>query len=483
MAWDMTRHSYAVANFQWSRVPSLPDLMFFFVMDWASVKWRVTFMLYTCSVAVGAILALGWALSLMRACSYRDGVFWAGMSVTLALVTLRTGTILAPQQLSSWLPQALLLFCNFHGDAFLLSVIACCTALRAIRDDRRMAWVTWILCAVGMFSDTIFPAYFVAPFVVAGLILALRYPAAEAAPTPKEMLFFAAKAGLACFVGWLGKWPLFIQKMQLLSPGFEQSSRLFLKDLPAAPWIVFLLALTAALAGVVLWSLRPSSARVGPQAAEIDRAWLALAGLGASVGSFVLMLFVLYAKPDAFRYALPFLWWPPIIALGFVRFPARLASRAAAAAAAVLATPALSLATPVLPSWRSPLERCLTAHRAAWGLKAGLAPYWESRQTMASSDWTLQVDQIEENGDAYIWGNNFAAFKHDMTAPSRAPEYNFIVSDETIDQIRIEVVYGPPARYEKCNGLDVLIYETPVRPILPERPKNTLEFQFDPLRS
>lgn len=113
--------------------------------------------------------------------------------------------------------------------------------------------------------------------------------------------------------------------------------------------------------------------------------------------------------------------------------------------------------------------------------RAGLAPYWQSRETMASSDWKLQVDQIDENGYAYIWGNNFAAYTHDMTAPERPPVYNFLVANEKIDLIRLEVFFGPPSRYETCDGFDVLIYADPIKPSMVDRPTNTLEFEFNPI--
>jgi hypothetical protein len=484
MAWDMTQHSYAVANFQWSRVPSLLDLIFFFTMHWASVGWRMTFLLYTCLVAVGTILSLGWVVARMRGSAYREGVFWAGIGVTVAFLTLMAGAIQTPKEASFWVPQALLFYCNFHGNAFILSVVASCTALGAIRGNRRQAWITWVVCAVGMFSDTIFPGNFLVPFVLAGLILAWRHRGAEAAPTYRSVLVFAAKASLACAVGWAAKLPLFIQKMQLLSPGVRKSLGLFVEDLPRAPWIVFLLALTMALSVAVLWRLRPTAEKSVPTATRIDREWLALTGLGASIGTFGLMLLVLYAEPDAVRYALPFLWWPVTIALGLLPLPTGrhgTAVTAATAGAAVLAVVALPLATPIVLHWRTPLEQCLTAHRSEWGLKAGLSPYWQSRETMASSDWKFQVDQVDENGYAYIWGNNFAAYTHDMTAPERPPVYNFVLANEKIDMVLLEVFFGAPVRHEICAGYDVLIYDVPVKPTIADRPDSTLEFQFDPI--
>lgn len=484
MAWDMTRHSYAVTNFQWSRVPSLLDLAFFFSMHWASVGWRMTFLLYTCLVAISTILSLGWVVARMRSSAYREGVFWAGIGVTVAFLTLMAGVIHAPKEASFWVPQALLFYCNFHGNAFVLSLVASCTALGAIRGDRRQAWITWIVCAVGMFSDTIFPGNFLVPFVLAGLILAWRHRGAQAAPTYRSVLVFALKASLACAVGWAAKLPLFIQKMQLLSPGVRKSLELFVEDLPRAPWIVFLLALTVVLSLVVLWRLRHTAQQAAPTATRIDREWLALTGLGASIGTLGLMLLVLYAEPDAFRYALPFLWWPLAIALGLAPLPSGnkgLVLAAVASGVALLAVAALPLAAPVLLHWRTPLERCLTAHRNEWGLKAGLAPYWESRETMASSDWKFQLDQIDESGKAYIWGNNYAAYAHDMTAPERQPVYNFLVTSEKVDQILLEVLFGSPTRFETCGDHDVLIYAEPIKPVLAARPANSIKFQFDPI--
>jgi hypothetical protein len=100
---------------------------------------------------------------------------------------------------------------------------------------------------------------------------------------------------------------------------------------------------------------------------------------------------------------------------------------------------------------------------------------------MASSDWKLQVDQIDEEARAYMWGNNFAAFEHDMTGRDRPPFYNFVVADETIDPFQLETLFGFPARTESCKGHEVLVYD---HAIVPEgidyRPSTSFKLKFVP---
>lgn len=467
MAWDMSRHAYAIPNFQWSRVPSFPDLVFFFLMDWAHVGWRTSFLIYSCLVAVSASLSLGWVVSRMRGSTFGDGAFWAGIAVFSTLLSVMVTILTSPQDAVQQIPQSFLFICNSHGDAFLISIFASCSALGAIRGDKRQAWVSWALCAVGTASDTIFPGYFLLPFAVACMFVIMRRREigshSSALPLLWPTLHFLLAAGLACLVGWIAKYPLPMQSMPLDIQGLDVTVVRILHDLPNQPWIVTLLALTLFLSVRAAWTFWKPATQAQPSTVEVDRELLMLTGLAASVMSLGLTA-LLFTDAGGYRYALPLFWWPMALGIGIVRRLSQAKVTAAVATVATLTTAALPLSTSVLPGWRTPLEQCLSDNRREWNLKAGLATYWHSRITMVSSDWTLQVDQIDETGQAYLWGNNVAAYAHDMHSPQRPPEYNFIVADKTTSAFDLEVNFGPADRVETCGDAEIWIYNAPITP-------------------
>lgn len=466
MAWDMSRHAYAIPNFQWSRVPSFPDLAFFFLMDWAHVGWRASFLIYTCLVSSVAALALGWVIARTRALTFGDGVFWAGIAVVATLVSTMATIALSPDEALQRIPQAILFLCNSHGDAFLISVVASCTALGAIRGNKKQAWATWALCALATASDTMFIGYFLMPFALATIVVTLRYRRVESIPLQtwpsfKAVWRFLCFTGLACLVGWIAKAPLPMQAMRMELPELDVAAIKMLRELPQLPWVMGLLTLTLLLTIRAAWTFCRPVVR-GATALDVDRELLLLTGLAASIMSLGLTL-LLYIDIGIYRYAMPLFWWPLAIGLGLVRLRSRWIS-VGAAAIAVLATALLPLSASALPRYHTPLERCLTDHRKEWGLKAGLATYWNSRITMVSSDWALQVDQIHDTGDAYLWGNNIVSYKHDMHAPQRLPEYNFVVIDETSSTFDLETNFGPPPRIETCGDFQVWVYDQPIVP-------------------
>ena len=468
MAWDMSRHGYALVNFQWSRVPSLPDVAMFFAMDFLGVDWRISVILYTCLAAVGMVLIMGWIVARMRSMSYAGAVFWAGIAVLFTLLFAMAALHRSPGDELVWMPQIKTFMVITHGHSFILSLLACCTALKAIAGERRYAWITWAVAAFSTFSDTIFVGYFLLPFAAAGCVVLLHQRRAAAPAKPVfpfgSFLRFLGLTALACLVGWLAKLPLPTAAMKFEFPGFGQSLLLALGDLRQAPISITMVAATlvvAAWAAFTLFGKKPEAAQ---SVSDLHREWLVLFGLGASVMSLGLAL-LLYVDSGSLRYAVPFFWWPLLTIIGLLRLPElRTPAAIAAAALSVLGTAALPLSAPVLTHFRAPLEHCLSDHRAEWGLRAGLGDYWQSRLVMASSNWKLQLDQIDENGAAYLWANDFAAYHHDMTAPERPPYYNFVVMDRTFDPFMFESYFGTPAREEDCGGTAVWIYDHQIYP-------------------
>jgi hypothetical protein len=344
MAWDVLRHDYALANFQWPRVPSLPDLAFFFAMDLLGVDWRIAFLLYGCLIAIALILSLGWVIARVRGGALRDGVNRAGIGVLVALLFASASLAHTPDEARLWLPQLYLFIPVTHGNAMLLSLLASCTALGAIRGSRRQAWTTWGLCALGTFSDTIFLGYFLVPFVLAGAIVAIRRPGQPGTPTVGGLARFLAAAALACAIGWVARTPLVMQEMVLVRPPLDESLGGALADLSRAPWVLGLMIATVVLSARALAGLRSRDDLQTLPVSEIDREWLTLAGLGASLSSLCLA-FLLYDNSYAYRYAIPLFWWPVGIAASMVRLPqtgkagAVLMGIAAAATALPLTSP------------------------------------------------------------------------------------------------------------------------------------------------
>lgn len=464
MAWDVTTHDYAWSSFQWPRVPSLPDLAFFFSMELAGANWRASVLLYSCLVTAILIAGLGAVLSRMRGISLREGLFWAGLAVFVVLAVAIAFPAPPSSKLQHPLPQLYLLVPVTHGDAFLFSLFAGLTGIGAIRGDGRLRWTTWLICAVATFSDMLFIGYFVTPFTIAAFLLAWRYRGAAGAPSGRQIQLFLTGAIFGCLAGWFAKSPLLIQRMEVIYPGPATSLRLFLADLPHVPWMALLLALTFILSFRSLWVLRPAAGPSTPTVTQIDREWLALTGIGAClIGLILTTLF--YDNSYAYRYAIPLAWWPLVIALSLIPLPGPGKLRGGVLVGAVVVGALLPLSLPVMAEWRTPLERCLAENRQKWGLEAGLATYWHSRAAMASSDWRLQLDQIDRNARAYMWGNNFAAYAHDMTVPERPPRYNYVIADRELGQATIEAAFGRASRYERCGELEVLIFENAVKPL------------------
>lgn len=483
MAWDVAQHDYALANFQWPRVLALPDLAFFFAAEGLGLNWRTSYLVYTCLIVSAAILAMGWVVMRMRTCSYREAVFGAGMMVATALLVAFAGFALSPDEPLRWIPQVSLIMCVTHGHSFILSLVAYCTALNGVRGNRRQAWITWGLCAFATFSDTIFVGYFLLPFAIAGLLVAFtrRGAASEISPGFTPLARFAAAAIVACLIGWIAKIPLPTQEMKFVFHGLDKSLAVMLSETRRAPWIIGLAGLTL---GLSIWAIGSLFRRRMPaqSSAEVDREWLVLAGLAASVMSLGLAA-LFYIDYDGYRYAVPFLWWPLLIALGSMPLPKSATSnrmlQGGSVAVAAIAVAASPLSASALPHWRAPLEKCLSDNRQNWGLQAGLATYSLSRQIMGSSDWKLQVDQITEEGSAYFWGNDFAAYKHDIHAAERAPHYNFIVVDDAMDPFSFETLFGIPARTESCGDRLIWIYDQPiVPPGIDDRPERSVKLKF-----
>ena len=78
-------------------------------------------------------------------------------------------------------------------------------------------------------------------------------------------------------------------------------------------------------------------------------------------------------------------------------------------------------------AWRQPIESCLSRLLPVSDRNAGLADYWLARPMTLSSNFRLQVQPINNEGQPSLWGNDPYWFTHSITSPSQVPTYSFIV--------------------------------------------------------
>ena len=76
----------------------------------------------------------------------------------------------------------------------------------------------------------------------------------------------------------------------------------------------------------------------------------------------------------------------------------------------------------------------------------------------ASSDWRLQIDQVDSDWSTLYWDADRFWFTHDVHDGTRPPVYNFIVMAR-LDEPAVKAHYGPPSRTLDCGGTKVWVYD------------------------
>ncbi len=196
-----------------------------------------------------------------------------------------------------------------------------------------------------------------------------------------------------------------------------------------------------------------------------------LLALGSVLGGFALMLAVavLTDKPTD-RYVLnvfyigPFLAWPLLIGPGLAREPRRrLAGLVAAGALALLldAAPALpNLATAAAyGDYYPPLVSCIDANAARYGLRSGIAQYWQARPVEMLSRRGLHVVTLLPDLLAWHWLSNISWYNR---------EINFAVVDHSQSGAMFGFTaraltgrFGAPAAIISCGTSDIYVYNRP----------------------
>jgi hypothetical protein len=112
--------------------------------------------------------------------------------------------------------------------------------------------------------------------------------------------------------------------------------------------------------------------------------------------------------------------------------------------------------------WKAPLTDCAIDLRDRLRLQAGLAAYWIARPLTASLDWTLQVDQLNQDGSPIYYMNDRFWFTKSFSDATRPPEYRFIVMD-MLDEAAVRKRYGEPTSTQTCGASRIWLYDDPQR--------------------
>lgn len=471
VAWELAHHDYAWANQQWPRIPSVPDILFFSLGEWVGLDWRITTLLYASFILIAGTLLMAWLAAIVGRRPWTVSLFWTGMAVTCAL-SLAVVASTDPATAAGWYLPIIAILPVTHGNALLLSFLALAASLGGLAGDRRQAFVVYVACLVGAFSDQLYFVYFLGP-VIAAFVAASVLPAWFAksgrrftlagAPTAATARAFLIRITFASVLGSL------LQSLlrREARPEFQLSDFSPASVMEIATSTIWSMVCFAILTATVIIGLASLRRAFKQREVEFAPFFIASAGVISCVSSFGVLL-TLHVDIDSYRYALPLLWWPLVFVVALGRWPMGLPAWIAALVAVGLVGAVVPLKRPALATWRSPLERCLRSNAARHDLRAGLATYGYSRQTMASSNWTFQVDQVKDDGSIYIWGNNEAAYRHDAFDPRKKPFYNFVVVYEGMAPGKLLARWGQPASRFACGDFDIWAYDRAISPGPPE---------------
>lgn len=463
MVWDIATHRYALANFEWPRIPSLPDIAFFMAMHVLGIGWRLAMVLYSVLATLAFVAAIRAILVRMGRNGPRGsgGTATAAAIVGIVLLSSLWLAVLLPENYASWLPHLYVLVCVSHGDGFIISLFALAAVLDVQEGRTSRSVRVQLLCALGAFCDSFFILYFLLPWTAT--LMADGRKVGKGA-WPRIRLGFAEswRWWLAAFLGWSAH--LILPRQDFghmeIRPTWVNAANIA-ADLRAMP----LVAVTLALLAFLMVRERKRADVDGPPSSAPDvPARIIRFGIFASIMGLTSLL-LLHVDAASYRYVPTSLWWPLILVAGHFRVQdARRVAWLAGVQLLLLAVVVWPLRKPEFLTWRSPLELCLARLEGPLGLRAGLAPYWHSRLTMASRDWGIQVDQIGGNGKAYMWGNNLVSYQHDIANPSQRPFYNFLVVDDTLEMPAVMDIYGQPARRADCPGASIWVYDHALMP-------------------
>jgi hypothetical protein len=456
--WDYSAHDYARGGFSMSRVPSLvPDIAVYGAVQLATGSWRLA------SLAYGALSLLG--LAMVAGCIVRDiaRCGWhtatqAFLLLTLLILMLELPMTVASEHMHLFLP-------NNHGGPFILALAALCVAWSWLERPATLKLVLlFVLVVAGMMSDLLFVIACIGPTLVALAYALARRRIALATAVP---LLACLAVGIAV-ARLLDRFLVRDSVYDIDWTAVPAHARAFLAsigELAAAAPLTALLAYGLPLAAFLCFPLIPRPTRSRFRAIDAVEFWWPASA--SSVLATLLVTPLVYEGTWHYRYMMPLLWWPIVWAtalfvraLGPARSPVVTAGLGGMTALLGFAYVWPGLHAPALLALHHPMEACLLEGRRTAGLKAGLGDYWYSRYIEASSDWRLQIDQLEPDGSGMQWSNDRFWYTHDVHDGTRPPDYNYIVMPR-LDERAIKIHYGAPDRTLDCAGSAVWIYDDP----------------------
>jgi hypothetical protein len=173
-------------------------------------------------------------------------------------------------------------------------------------------------------------------------------------------------------------------------------------------------------------------------------------------------------------FLLPLFAWPALFGLLRPLRPPRIAMFGAAWAAAAVwvAVPAVTLArapAPPVPVYQYVPEyvRSLDEQAKKYGIKYGVAGYWQARVITLLSRTGLRAYQVDGSLNPLIHVSNAEWYKKSVEDRTRRPCFSFVVLDDRYWKIsRATVVsrFGEPEHELNTGGVPVLVYSRSVSP-------------------
>jgi hypothetical protein len=452
--WDLIHHGQVWFVFQQSHSPCLfPDLLIQWSVHVLTGSWRLASTVLEVVMVVWLTGLATWITARIAGCGLMTATLAAGLLLTPILLI---AAVTAPTEIGElggsglFLPSLFAFMVGgYHGGPALLGFTGACLASPDTRlaPKLRIPLLAIVCWGLGL-SDLLGVGFLMVPLSIAsfGRVWALRR---DLGPTALlNLVAWAAYGlGLLCQSG-LPRQPILHYPLA----DVPWHIVLFLANLGRHPDMMLLLVLGLTVIG-------RTHSRHGLKGCA--GAWWPVFAAVSGGGSLSLCAGI-YGDIWAFRYAQPFVWWPVFLASAWLaerlnRDPIR--SRALAfplvgglAAACVV----LGAFPPKLMTWQTSLARCLTAT----GLKAGVAGFWPARQTMALTDWRIQIEPLAPDGVPLLWGNDPTWFAHDIHDPTHRPDYRFVVTDG-LPKASLLAAFGPADRIQRCDGHETWIYDQP----------------------
>jgi hypothetical protein len=455
--WDYSAHDYAREGFSMSRVPSIvPDIVVYSLAQLVTGSWRLASLAYGGLSLLGLAMAAGWIVRHIVGGSWRTAT-QAFLLLTLPVLMLELPITATSEHMHIFLP-------NNHGGPFILALAALGVAWDWLRRPKPAKLLLLFgLVAAGVLSDRLFIISCVGPIAAA-----LGYAVLQRRISVRPAVVLVACLALGTLSARALE--LLLVKDSLYSIDWANASshiRAFadgIAELATAAPLTALLAyglpLLAFLGAPLM--LRRRASNPGAQLAPVEFWWVLSA---ASISATLLATPLVYEGTWHYRYMMPLLWWPIIWTTALVvrisgaeRSAPISAGLAGVTAVLAYAYFAPGLHAPSLLSLHHPLEACILEGQRSAGLKAGLGDYWNARYVEASSDWRLQIDQVEPDGSGMWWSNDRFWYTHDIHDGTRPPEYNYIIMTG-LDEPAIRAHYGTPDRTIDCSGSAIWVYD------------------------